>query len=207
MRSSSGTSHSMAKADKKKAQHSAAKPDYGTTEAIVESARVVFGGPIDYDPCTSEIFNLVVQARTIYTRKTNGLIHPWIGNGIVNPPGEDHGQAVKAFWEKLIAEYYCRNTKAAIWVGFNIEHLQHLQRTRVDANPFMFPTCIPFKRIPFNESTRDHQASLFGDDKPKLVATSRPAHANFITLLPDRDKPWQTEIFRREFSKHGQVKI
>ena len=72
----------------------------------------------------------------------------------------------------------------------------------------MFPTCIPRKRIPFNMSERDHQASLFGEEEEqKLVPSTRPGHSNFITLLPDRSRPWQVEIFRQEFSKYGVVRI
>ena len=89
------------KASKKKAaqksKHSAKSPDYGTPEYICDSSRVVFGGPIDLDPCSSPLFNQVVRALKIYTRLDNGLAHPWLGNIQVNPPGEDHGDAVKRF--------------------------------------------------------------------------------------------------------------
>lgn len=196
----------MAKAESKKAQHSQAEPDYGTPGYFADSARVVFGGAIDLDPASSPLFNEIVQARKIYTRQDDGLLFEWLGNLLVNPPGEDSGRAVKLFWEKLVSEYVSGNVKSALWIGFNIEQLQQLQRTRVDANPFHFPTCIPYRRIPFNKSLKDHQVSLFDENRRELVPSSRPAHANFITFLPDLRKPYHVEIFRKEFSQYGAIR-
>jgi hypothetical protein len=196
------------KAEKKKAQHSSASPEYGTPDLILKPIRVVFGGQIDMDPCTSELFNEVVQAKNFYTAQDNGLDKVWLGNTLVNSPSDISGNLIKKFWEKLIREYACGNVKSAFWIGFNIEHLAQLQNTKVDANPYMFPTCIPHKRIRFNETQANHQVQLFDtDDEQLLIETDRPAHANFVTFLPDRRKTWQVEIFRREFAQIGQVKV
>ncbi len=192
-----------------KGEFSSASPDYGTPGEYADSARVVFDGEIDLDPASSLLFNDVIRARHILTREIDGLAfhNKWRGNVMVNPPGDSSGSLVKKFWEKLINQYCERHTTAAIWIGFNINQLQTLQQTLAEANPLDFPLCFPKKRIAFSTTTKDHQAQLFGEPERELIPAPDPGHPNFICLLPDRDKPWQTDRFYREFSKYGAVKI
>lgn len=192
------------------AEFSSASPDYGTPLVVADSARVVFNAEIDLDPSSSELFNRVIGARHIYTRQDDGLAphNKWRGNVFANPPGDKSGELVKRFWEKLISQYYERYTTAAIWIGFNINQLQTLQQTRLGVSPLDFPICIPNKRIAFSTTTKDHQVQLFGEpEREELIVAPDPGHPNFICLLPDRDKPWQTDRFYREFSKYGAVKL
>lgn len=192
-----------------KGEFSALEPDYGTPDNYAESCRVVFGGVIDLDPCTSELFNTVIRAKKIFTRENNALApgRIWLGNAIVNAPGEGHGSLVKRFWEKLIEQYRLGNITAAIWIGFNINQLQTLQRARVDAHPLHFPMCVPTGRMEFSTTSKDHQVQLFGEPERELIPATDPGHPNFIALLPDRTKSWQVDLFYREFSKYGAVKI
>jgi len=192
-----------------KGEFSSLSPDYGTPDNYVDSARYVFNGEIDYDPCSSELFNTVIRALKIYTRSDNGLAehNHWVGNGLVNPPGDKSGNLVKRFWEKLVREWMCGRTTAAIYVGFNINQLQTLQRTRVEANPMHFPICVPEGRMEFSTTSKDHQIALFGEKPRELVVADDPGHPNFIALLPDKRKPWMVDRFYREFSKYGAVTI
>jgi hypothetical protein len=60
--------------------------EHGSPVEIVKAARLVMGG-IDLDPASSAVFNTVVQAKKIFTRKDNGLAQEWSGRVFLNPPG------------------------------------------------------------------------------------------------------------------------
>ncbi len=190
-------------------EHSSASPDWGTPVDVIEAIRMVLGGVIDLDPFSSELFNEAVQARNIYTLKDDALSIPiWHpGTAIVNPPGDKSGELVKRCWEKLIEQYLMGQISSAVWVGFNISQLQTLQLAKVEANPMHFPFCVPSSRWCFRETTSDHQPSLFGEPDRTLVEGTQPTRTNFACLLPDRNKPWQAEVFRREFLKFGSAVV
>ena len=59
--------------------------EWYTPPCYIESARFVMGS-IDTDPATSEKANQTVNAKTYYTKETNGLVKEWTGNVWLNPP-------------------------------------------------------------------------------------------------------------------------
>lgn len=67
-------------------KHSSVSNEQYTPAYIVEAARKVLGG-FDLDPASSPEANRLVQATRIYTEEDNGLLLPWEGRLLVNPPG------------------------------------------------------------------------------------------------------------------------
>jgi hypothetical protein len=91
-------------------QHSNVTNRWGTPEDIVERARKTMGG-IDLDPCSEEVFNATIKATQYYSfleRGEDGLVLPWFGRVLLNPPGEEKGKPrvgyVRKFWERALAE-------------------------------------------------------------------------------------------------------
>lgn len=67
-------------------KHSSVSNEQYTPAYIVEAARKVLGG-FDLDPASSPEANRLVQATRIYTEEDNGLLLPWEGRLLINPPG------------------------------------------------------------------------------------------------------------------------
>ena len=55
---------------------------------LIDAVRQVFG-EIDLDPASSVKANKVVQAKSIFTKRTNGLKQKWHGRVFLNPPFDD----------------------------------------------------------------------------------------------------------------------
>ena len=62
------------------------KDTWNTPKLFVADVIKFFDGVIDTDPCGDDDENPNVPARTIYTEKTNGLAHPWMGKVFMNHP-------------------------------------------------------------------------------------------------------------------------
>jgi len=63
--------------------------EWYTPPHIVEAAREVLGGRIDFDPFSSEAANAVVKASLFLTKEDDALDFPWSpGTCFVNPPYE-----------------------------------------------------------------------------------------------------------------------
>jgi hypothetical protein len=56
-----------------------------TPSALIDAVRQVLG-EIDLDPASSTEANKVVQANSIFTKRTNGLRQEWHGRIFLNPP-------------------------------------------------------------------------------------------------------------------------
>jgi hypothetical protein len=115
-------------------------------------------GQIDLDPATTALVNgTFIRAKRYYTKETDGLNreNPWTGRVFINPPGGIKGQPnPKAFWERLIVEYQAKQVTSAIFLAFDIEHLQQSQGW----NHMMvqWPFCIPEKRLIFYREKNGH---------------------------------------------------
>ena len=59
-----------------------------TPSALIDAVRQVFG-EIDLDPASSNEANKVVQAKSFFTKRTNGLKKRWRGRVFLNPPFDD----------------------------------------------------------------------------------------------------------------------
>lgn len=65
--------------------HNSGENEWYTPINIIESARKVLN-EIDLDPASSEIANINVKAKNIFTILDNGLQQKWFGNIWLNPP-------------------------------------------------------------------------------------------------------------------------
>lgn len=172
----------------KNIRHSNETHRWGTPEDIVERARRTMGG-IDLDPCSEEKFNRIVQAVQYYSlleRGEDGLVLPWRGRILLNPPGEEKGKPrqnyVRRFWERALSE----PIDQCIYIGFSMEQLGIL--ADASAHPSDFSICYLRNRIPFVRHDREPGE---GD---------RPAHANFVCGINV-----DHALFTKEFSRLGKV--
>lgn len=132
------------------------------------------------DPASSPEFNQLVRAWMIYTEQDNGLIQPWLGNVMCNPPGGK----VRKFWERLLHHINTGDVEKAVWIGFSVEQL--CQLTRSEFHPLDFSTCILRSRLPFNTEA--------------LIPGESPSHGNYVTGIGvDR------ATFDRLFLPQGKV--
>ncbi len=188
-----------------KAIQSQKTDSHGTPEAIVKAARHTLG-EIDLDPASSEEFNLIVQASRYFTQDDDGLSKLWLGRIFLNPPGGESGSVVKRFWEKLVASHELGSVTSGIWVGFNINQLQQLQRSKAGVSPHDYPMCIPGRRISFiGKAAKTRQQAMFPTSEVDVSSNNQPPHSNFITLLPDGTRG-QLRRFREAFGEIGTVR-
>lgn len=76
--------------------------EWYTPSKYIELAREVMGG-IDLDPCSSEVAQQIVKAKTYYTIEDDGLQYEWTGRVWMNPPyGKD---VIHLFVTELLEEY------------------------------------------------------------------------------------------------------
>lgn len=159
--------------------------EWYTPAEHIQSVRDVLGR-IDLDPASCEFANQVVKADHIYTRETNGLMHPWYGHVFCNPPygKTDQGGAsyLEAFTRKLIEEYILHHvTKAILLIPANTA-------TSWFDLLWQFPICFPKSRIRFiQENGQSSNGVSFG--------------TCFVYFGRDEDK------FVEVFSKYGHVAL
>jgi hypothetical protein len=192
-------------------RHSCDSPEWYTPSPIVEAARETMGG-IDLDPASHAEANETVKAGRYYTESENGLLLPWFGRVLHNPPGG----LVDEFWKKAMAER--QRYEQMVWVGYSLEQLQTLQVDNA-VTPLDYATCFTNRRIAFVENEAKKAARivklLAKGEAPNASATARqiaariragkeppnsPSHSNYITYVgPNADR------FREVFSRFGRV--
>jgi hypothetical protein len=183
------------------ARHSCDSPEWYTPREYVEAAREVMGG-IDLDPASCAEANAIVKATRYYAEQDDGLTQPWVGRVFVNPPGG----LVREFWQHLRWQREALAFTHVIWIGYSLEQLQTLQRGGLDS-PFMFPMCIPRKRIPFveNEAKKALRiAKLIAQGKDPNLKSS-PSHGNYIVYVPGVNGAAHAK-FKAVFSQFGEVR-
>lgn len=159
------------------ARHSHETVRWGTPTDLVERARRALGG-IDLDPCSSSYFNETVKATRYYSldeRGEDGLVLPWEGRVLVNPPG---GTTVRGFWQKA-----ARHKEPLIWIGFSLEQLALLADEPY--HPMDWTTCIPRKRVRFYR----HDGY-----------SGSPSHSNYISAINV-----ERSAFLEAFSDLGRI--
>lgn len=165
-------------------QHLAVTNRWGTPEDIIERARRCMGG-ITLDPCSEERFNEVVKAEQYYSlleRGEDGLVLPWHGKVLLNPPGDTRkGRLglVRKFWEKMLTE----EIEQCVYIGFSMEQLGQL--ADASAHPSDFSICYLRQRIHFNRH----------DNK-----NGSPSHSNFVAGVSV-----DHAAFVREFGELGKI--
>jgi len=92
------------------------KVEWYTPPKYIEAAVKVMGG-IDCDPCTSELAQKTVGAKTYYTIETNGLLHDWRGTVWMNPPYAS--ALITKFTEKLLGHLDSGEVTQAIMLTHN----------------------------------------------------------------------------------------
>jgi phage N-6-adenine-methyltransferase len=91
--------------------------EYFTPPPDIERARLVFGGEIDVDPASHPNAQQIIQAKTYYTKETNGLQHEWSGNVWLNPPYSQ--PLIRDFISKLCIERAAGRITTAIVLTHN----------------------------------------------------------------------------------------
>lgn len=182
-----------------------------TPVEYVESARRVLI-VIDLDPASSAEANEIVRAQTFYTVEDDGLSLPWFGRVFLNPPGDPRGHLVRKFWVRACE--HVRNGGVVLWVGFNLQQLQSLQRglersaalTLGDGapcpHPFDFPRVVLSKRAKWRKPLAvqlAEQAAVEGGGKKK---SNSPPHGNYFCLLGGDEA--MRRRFRAEFGQYGE---
>ena len=173
--------------------HSHVTHRWGTPDTddfpMVSLCRELMGGVIDLDPASESVFNEVVKATRYYSspeRGEDGLVLPWYGRVLLNPPGEEKGKPrqnfIPRFWRKAITE----DIEQCCYVGFAMDQLNILANE--EAHPTDFSIVYLRNRLPF----RRH------DWVPGMK--DAPAKANFIVGLNVDHKK-----FVELFSPYGKV--
>jgi hypothetical protein len=188
------------------AQHLQQTAEHGTPPEYVELARYVLGA-LDLDPASSAYWNhYIVKATRFYDERLDGLKQPWRGRLIVNPPSDDTPAAVRAaykrkgeraprgnplvrkFWERLVDEWRRGAVHSAVWIGFSLEQLVHLQSSPV--HPLQLINLVPASRIPFMERQPGNAAP---------TRSTSPTHGNYICLLSTRTSATESKDQARRF--------
>lgn len=81
--------------------HYTGREEWNTPAYIIEAARSVMGD-IDLDPATNQTANMVINAKTFYTKENSGLDYNWYGRVWMNPPYTS--KTIMQFIEKLSHE-------------------------------------------------------------------------------------------------------
>jgi hypothetical protein len=125
-------------------QTSSQAEDWYTHPEVVALVHEMFGGPPDLDPMSCAEANLVVRAKEYYTAEADGLLQPWRGTVLLNPPWGGTGASAvkKRALRKLLDSYANGEVTEAICV-LNANAIT----TRWFAPLLEFPLCIPPRRI------------------------------------------------------------
>lgn len=125
-------------------QTSSQDENWFTHPEVVELTRQLFFGKIDLDPMSCEKANEVVKAVKFYTAEQDGLVHPWYGNILFNPPwgGTDASAVKKRGVKKLLDSFQRGEVHNAICV-LNANAMT----TSWFAPLLAFPVCVPPRRI------------------------------------------------------------
>lgn len=153
--------------------------EWWTPAEYIETARSVLGA-IDLDPATTPKANEVVKAAEIFTKRDNGLVHPWTGRVWLNPP---YAQPfIGQFIDKLCAELEAGNVSAAILLTHNYTDTEWFHRAERDAALL----CFTRGRIGFLSPTGERAAPTQGQ--------------TFFYFGPD------PESFRGQFCQYGFIR-
>lgn len=153
--------------------------EYYTDREIVESARRVLGG-FDLDPASSLIANKIVKAAKFYSVEDDGLKHIWAGKVWMNHPFQKGLN--KAWIRKLVDSFSEGRVTAAVCICYASTSEGWFQPL------LQFPQCFPPRRTQY-----------FLPDGTKKQGVTK---GSVITYLGG-----DLAAFKREFEKHGTIKV
>lgn len=155
--------------------HSSVNDDWGTPDAIIQSAHVWLGGAPDLDPCSSAFHNERVGAKQFFSVEDNGMAQDWsIAKTIfLNPPNGKHvpkGQKPRDWWNKLTAWAKEDASRKAVFVAFSIFHLQSGQGEKWAPSITDYPVVLLKKRPRYIDGRNEK-------------ASERPTHPSALVLV------------------------
>lgn len=133
--------------------------------------------------------------------RKNGARQPCTMTGACGLPAphthEGVGSSQRAWWRKLVREWWAGAVEQAIFVSFSIELLQNAQDESPETlTPLDFPICFPRKRVTYWSEKSD------GRIAPGL----QPTHASmFVYLPPGEGTVEAVDRFVKAFSPFGKV--
>ena len=165
------------------AQHSQETVRHGTPPEVVQIAYRAMER-VDLDPTSDHELNRWVLATRYLTEQQDATRTPWFPGAprplrvtepappthvpetaLCNPPGG----LVKELWYSLCSYWALGWISSAVWIGFSVEQLTYLQKTRAPSQPLVLPTLFPRRRFAYRTPGGD-------------LSTS-PPHASYLTLL------------------------
>jgi len=192
---------------KRLAQHMCKSAEHYTPLEYVEAAEYVLGA-IDLDPASSifAAYTSPIRAGRYYSMHEDGLVKPWGGRVLVNPPGDPKGTLVRAFWHRASEHALTGGAGAAVlWVGYSIGQLSLLQSKtgrvagRPCPPPSHWPRIVTRSRIKWETPTLTvgYRANFRLGRRPGMS----PTHPSFFCLLGGDGA--QKARFRRRFTTYG----
>ncbi len=162
---------------------------YETPDEVAEVCRHALGGNIDTDPCSTATANRRIRAGVFYNEKQNGLIRPWFGRVLLNPPykGNTKIPAAAIFIEKLVKEAHLGNVTEAITI-LNLQSMPTLWFPMVWKNASAH--AVWKKRIDFIRPRTESGAKPFSSSKNGTIFS-------YFGLSVSR--------FKKEFAHHAMV--
>lgn len=174
--------------------------EWYTPKEYIDAVREVMS-QIDLDPASCEFANRTIQATHYYTKKDNGLMHPWHGHVFLNPP---YGKTtlgaasnLEAFTRYLIQQYQIGNVQEAILL------IPVNTATSWFMPLFDFPIFFPKTRIRFmTEHGPSDGASFptcliyFGPNKQKFMEVFSRFEGRFASAIDTpKAKPVDIELW------------
>jgi hypothetical protein len=130
--------------DSSSAHVSSLSEDWYTDPEIITLVHELYDGYPDLDPMSCHEANQTVKAKIIYTAEVDGLLHPWYGKMLWNPPwgGASSDTAKKRGMKKLLDSYAAGDVTECVCI------LNANAMTTAWFKPMLdFPVCIPSKRF------------------------------------------------------------
>jgi hypothetical protein len=110
--------------------------EWYTPESYIKAATAVMG-KIDIDPASTEIANIVVKAKQIYTSADDGLTKNWSGKIWLNPPYSS--ELISSFCDKLRVHFESGDVTEAIVLVNNATETAWFNKLISIASAIMFP--------------------------------------------------------------------
>lgn len=186
---------------KRNGLHSCKSFEHYTPVEYIEAARYVLGR-IDLDPASCARANETVRASTYYTKEDDGLTQTWFGNVYLNPPNNQRGYLIKAFWRRA-CEHVLFDGGTVLWAGYSLGPLARLHACEPlgDGMECPGPISWPIVMIGPQGPGTTPGGRICWIDGETGEAGKQPGHGNYFCLLGG--DAGQRERFRDRFGEFG----